>query len=99
MCLCWLWGKLSPKPPLTTNYYFVEGVCTPVQEGPMGSGNGQNGGARDHNLVVLQLAGGNDYLNTIVPYENHGFRILGTPTWRIWTGLGARQPGITDRRN
>jgi uncharacterized protein (DUF1501 family) len=36
----------------------------------MGSGNGQNGGARDHNLVVLQLAGGNDYLNTIVPYEN-----------------------------
>ena len=36
----------------------------------MGSGNGQNGGARDRNLVVLQLGGGNDYLNTIVPYEN-----------------------------
>ncbi|MDP6065491.1 MAG: DUF1501 domain-containing protein [SAR202 cluster bacterium] len=36
----------------------------------MGSGNGQNGGTRDRNLVVLQLGGGNDYLNTIVPYEN-----------------------------
>lgn len=36
----------------------------------MGSGNGQNGGARDRNLVVLELGGGNDYLNTIVPYEN-----------------------------
>jgi uncharacterized protein (DUF1501 family) len=36
----------------------------------MGLGNGQNGGARDRNLVVLQLGGGNDYLNTIVPYEN-----------------------------
>ena len=36
----------------------------------MGSGNGQNGGARDRNFVVLELGGGNDYLNTIVPYEN-----------------------------
>jgi uncharacterized protein (DUF1501 family) len=36
----------------------------------MGSGNGQNVGARDRNFVVLELGGGNDYLNTIVPYEN-----------------------------
>jgi uncharacterized protein (DUF1501 family) len=34
------------------------------------SGNGQNGGAKHRNLVVLQLSGGNDYLNTVVPYEN-----------------------------
>ena len=26
--------------------------------------------AVDNNLVVLQLSGGNDYLNTIVPYTN-----------------------------
>jgi len=36
----------------------------------MDSGNGRNGGSRERNLVVLQLGGGNDYLNTIVPYEN-----------------------------
>ena len=36
----------------------------------MESGNGQNGGAKHRNLVVLQLSGGNDYLNTVVPYEN-----------------------------
>ena len=24
----------------------------------------------DRSLVVMQLSGGNDYLNTIVPYEN-----------------------------
>jgi len=36
----------------------------------MDSGNGRNGGTRERNLVVLQLSGGNDYLNTIVPYEN-----------------------------
>ena len=26
--------------------------------------------ARDKSLVVIQLSGGNDYLNTIVPYNN-----------------------------
>ena len=36
----------------------------------MDSGNGQNGGPKHRNLVVLQLSGGNDYLNTIVPYDN-----------------------------
>ena len=36
----------------------------------MDSGNGRNGGTRERNLVILQLSGGNDYLNTIVPYEN-----------------------------
>ncbi len=36
----------------------------------MESSNGQNGGAKHRNLVVLQLSGGNDYLNTVVPYEN-----------------------------
>ena len=30
-------------------------------------GNGSN---EDRSLVVLQLSGGNDYLNTVVPYEN-----------------------------
>jgi uncharacterized protein (DUF1501 family) len=36
----------------------------------MDSGNGRNGATKERNLVVLQLGGGNDYLNTIVPYEN-----------------------------
>ena len=36
----------------------------------MESSNGQNGVAKHRNLVVLQLSGGNDYLNTVVPYEN-----------------------------
>ena len=36
-----------------------------------GNGNGRNGAnGRDRSLVVLQLGGGNDYLNTVVPYEN-----------------------------
>ena len=33
--------------------------------------------AVDNNLVVLQLSGGNDYLNTIVPYTNGFIMILG----------------------
>ena len=32
------------------------------------SSNGSNG--HERSLVVLQLSGGNDYLNTLVPYEN-----------------------------
>ena len=36
----------------------------------MDSGNGRNGGSRERNLVVLQISGGNDYLNTVVPYAD-----------------------------
>ena len=33
--------------------------------------NGQNGnGNRAKRLVVVQLSGGNDYLNTLVPYQD-----------------------------
>ena len=32
--------------------------------------NGTNGGGKDRKLVVVQQSGGNDYLNTIVPYTN-----------------------------
>ena len=45
----------------------------------MASANG------DKNLVVIQLSGGNDYLNTVVPYEEglyYDFR----PTVRIEQG-------------
>ena len=45
----------------------------------MASGNGSNG---KKNLVVIQLSGGNDYLNTVIPYEEglyYDFR----PTVRI----------------
>ena len=41
----------------------------------MVSNNNPNGHARS--LVIIQLSGGNDYLNTLVPYENgfyHDFR-------------------------
>ena len=34
------------------------------------NGNGHNGNGRAKNLVVIQLSGGNDYLNTVVPYED-----------------------------
>ena len=30
----------------------------------------QNNGHREKNLVVIQLSGGNDYLNTMVPYQD-----------------------------
>ncbi|MCH8206789.1 MAG: DUF1501 domain-containing protein [Chloroflexi bacterium] len=46
----------------------------------MASGNGSKNGKK--NLVVIQLSGGNDYLNTVVPYEEglyYDFR----PTVRI----------------
>ena len=46
----------------------------------MVSGNGSKNGKKD--LVVIQLSGGNDYLNTVVPYEEglyYDFR----PTVRI----------------
>ena len=34
------------------------------------NGNGHNGNGKAKNLVVIQLSGGNDYLNTVVPYED-----------------------------
>ena len=36
----------------------------------MASGNGSTNGNGKKNLVVIQLSGGNDYLNTVVPYED-----------------------------
>ena len=36
----------------------------------MASGNGSSNGNGKKNLVVIQLSGGNDYLNTVVPYED-----------------------------
>ena len=39
------------------------------------NGHGSNG--RPKNLVVIQLSGGNDYLNTVVPYQDglyHDYR-------------------------
>ena len=32
--------------------------------------NGHNGNGKAKNLVVIQLSGGNDYLNTVVPYQD-----------------------------
>ena len=33
-----------------------------------GNGNGTNGKHKDPVLVVIQLSGGNDFMNTVIPY-------------------------------
>src|SRR5437868_2300334 len=42
----------------------------------------QRAGARDTILVVVQLTGGNDGLNTVIPFNNDDYRRL-RPTLRI----------------
>ncbi len=50
---------------------------------------------KDPVLVVLQLSGGNDYLNTVIPYTDSGYWDA-RPGVRIPEGAKGA-PGITSR--
>src|SRR5690349_18741662 len=60
---------------------------------PFGSGvSSQAGVPEDHVLVVVQLGGGNDGLNTVVPYGNSAY-------YKARSALAIAAPGKTGGNN
>lgn len=52
---------------------FFAATCQQLQAGPNVQGVAASGGLGEPILVVLQLAGGNDGLNTVVPFANDDY--------------------------